>query len=265
MSIGSNTLTLIDTATNKVLKNVYLGRAPHEAFFTPDGKEIYAAVRGEDYVSVLKADTLEEITRVHTNPGPGMILFRPDGKYAFVPSSFTPELCVIDTASREVVARVPQASPFSPNLAVSADGKQVWFTLKDSGKTQIMDAAPPFAIIGTLATGPITNHVTCVDNAKGHFAYVTVGGTDEVKVYRREPPFEQVTTIPTGPLPHGIWGSPDGARVYIGLENGRGCRPSTRRKTRSSPRFPVASCRRRSFTCPARRLMAAMAPPICSP
>ena len=219
VSIGSNCLTLIDTATNKVLKNHYLGRSPHEAFFTPDGKEIYAAVRGEDYVSVLNAETLDELARIKTNSGPGMILFRPDGKYAFVPSSFTPELCVIDTAARQVVARVPQASPFSPNLAVSADGKQVWFTLKDSGQTQVMSTEPPFAILGTLPSGPITNHVTCVDNAKGHFAYVTVGGIDEVKVYRREPPFAQVATIATGALPHGIWGSPDGARIYIGLEN----------------------------------------------
>ena len=219
ISIGSNSITLIDTATNKVVKSRYLGRSPHEAFFTPDGKEIYAAVRGEDYVSVLNAETLDEITRIKTNSGPAMILFRPDGKYAFVPSSFTPELCVIDCATHEVVARVPQATPFSPNLAVSADGKQVWFTLKDSGKTQVMDAAPPFAILGTIASGPITNHVTCVDNAAGHFAYVTVGSLDEAKVYRREPPFEQVATIPTGALPHGIWGSPDGTRVYIGLEN----------------------------------------------
>lgn len=219
VSIGSNALTLIDTATNQVLKSCYLGRSPHEAFFTPDGKEIYAAVRGENYVSVLNAETLDEITRIKTNSGPGMILFRPDGKYAYVPSSFTPELCVIDTVKHEVVARVPQASPFSPNLAVSADGKQVWFTLKDTGKTQVMDAAPPFAILGTIASGPITNHVACVDNAAGHFAYVTVGSLDEVKVYRREPPFEQVATIPTGALPHGIWSSPEGARVYIGLEN----------------------------------------------
>ena len=219
VSIGSNAVTLIDTATNKVLKSRYVGRSPHEAFFTPDGKEIYVAVRGEDYVAVLNAETLDETTRIKTNSGPGMILFRPDGKYAFVPSSFTPELCVIDTKTHEVVARVPQASPFCPNLAVSADGKQVWFTLKDSGKTQAMEAAPPFAILGTIDSGPITNHVTTVDDSAGHFAYVTIGGLDEVKVYRREPPFEQVATIPTGALPHGIWGSPDGSRVYIGLEN----------------------------------------------
>ena len=249
VSIGSNSITLIDTASNQVLKNHYVGRSPHEAFFTPDGKEIYVAVRGEDYVAVLNAETPDEITRINTNSGPGMILFRPDGKYAFVPSSFTPELCVIDTATHDVVARVPQTSPFSPNLAVSADGKQVWFTLKDTGKTQVMSADPSFAMLGTIASGPITNHVTTVDNSAGHFAYVTIGSLDEVKVYRREPPFEQVATIPTGALPHGIWARRTARACTSVWKTKRRCKPSIRLRTRSSPPFPLASCRRRSSTC----------------
>jgi YVTN family beta-propeller protein len=219
VSIGSNSVTLIDTATNKIKGVVYIGRSPHEAFFTPDGKELWAVVRGEDYVSVIDPVKMKEIRRVQTANGPGMVLFRPDGRYAFVPSSFTPELDVVDTKSYKVVARVPQASPFSPNLAVSRDGTEVWFTLKDSGKTQGMSAEPPFHILTTLDTGPLTNHVTLIDNANGKFAYVTVGGENAVKVYRRGEKPELVSTITTGDLPHGIWGSGDGTRVYVGLEN----------------------------------------------
>jgi len=110
-------------------------------------------------------------------------------------------------------------SPFSPKLAVAADGKQVWCTRKDTCKTQGRSAEPPFTILGTIDSGPITNHVATVDLTSGHFAYVTVGGTDEVKVYRRDPPFEKVATIAVGALPHGVWSSPDGSRVYVGLEN----------------------------------------------
>jgi len=218
VSIGSNSVTLIDTATNTI-NGVYVGRSPHEAFFTPDGKELWVAVRGEDYVSVIDPVTRKEIRRVQTASGPGMVLFRPDGRYAFVPSSFTPELDVVDTQRYEVVARVPQASPFSPNLAVSRDGTEVWFTLKDSGKTQVMTARPPFRILDTLDTGPLSNHVALVDNARGQFAYVTVGGENAVKVYRRGEHPTLVATISTGDLPHGIWGSGDGSRIYVGLEN----------------------------------------------
>ena len=219
VSVGSNSVTFIETATNKINGVVYLGRSPHEAFFTPDGKELWVTVRGENYVSVIDALKMQEVRRVQTANGPGMVLFRPDGRYAYVPSSFTPELDVVETKRYKVIARVPQASPFSPNLAVSRDGKEVWFTLKDSGKTQVMSANPPFRILATLDTGPITNHVTFVDNASGHFAYVTVGEENVVKVYRRGAPPKWVATIPTGDLPHGIWGSGDGARVYVGLEN----------------------------------------------
>jgi YVTN family beta-propeller protein len=177
-------------------------------------------VRGENYVSVIDPIHQKEIRRIETANGPGMVLFRPDGKYAFVPSSFTPEMDVVDTATYQVIARVPQTTPFSPNLAVDQD--EVWFTLKDSGKTQIVSAKPPFHTLAVLETGPITNHVTFVTNAMGRFAYVSVGGKDEVLAYRREPGSapKLVATIKTGDLPHGIWGSDDGRRVYVGLENG---------------------------------------------
>ena len=220
VSIGSNSVTLIDTETNTVKGKIYVGRSPHEAFFRPDGRELWVTVRGENYVSVIDPVRRVETRRIETANGPGMVLFRPDGKYAFVPSSFTPEMDVIDTATYRVVARVPQASPFSPNLAVDQD--EVWFTLKDTGKTQIVSAKPPFKTLGVLETGPITNHVTFVNNAQGRFAYVTVGGRDQVLVYRRDagPAPKLVATIKTGDLPHGVWGSGDGRRVYVGLENG---------------------------------------------
>src|SRR6267154_2281187 len=53
VSIGSNSVTFIDTATNAVKHTTYVGRSPHEAFFTPDGKEVWVTVRGEDYIAVL--------------------------------------------------------------------------------------------------------------------------------------------------------------------------------------------------------------------
>ena len=220
ISIGSNSVTLIDTQTNSVKGTIYVGRSPHEGFFTPDGNELWVAVRGENYISVIDPFELRETRRIETANGPGMVLFRPDGKLAFVPSSFTTEMDVIDTATYQVIARVPQVSPFSPNLAVDQD--EVWFTLKDTGKTQVASARSPFRTLATLETGPISNHVTFVTNSRGRFAYVSVGGTNQVLVYRRGDGTapKLAATIPVGDLPHGIWGSGDGSRVYVGLENG---------------------------------------------
>jgi YVTN family beta-propeller protein len=219
VSIGSNSVSFIDTATNAVKHTTYVGRSPHEAFFTPDGKEVWVTVRGENYVSVLDAATFMEKTRITTPNGPGMQIFSPDGKYGYICSSFNPETVVIDTATKETVGRVKQDSPFCPNIAATPDGTQVWMTLKDIGRTMVFDAKPPFAVISSFDTGPITNHVNFATTRKGSFAYVTVGGLNQVKVFRTSD-FSQVATIPVGKLPHGIWPSGDGKKIYVGLENG---------------------------------------------
>ena len=220
VSIASNSVTLIDTATNKVRGTVYVGRSPHEAFFTPNGRELWVTVRGEDYVSVIDPKAMKEIRRVRLANGPGMTIFSTDGRYGFVCSSFTPELAVVDVKSHQIVKRLPQASPFCPNIAVSPENDEVWITLKDVGKVQVFSAKPPFEQIALLDTGPITNHVNFANNRNGRFAYITIGGTNEVKAYRRGAKPELVATIPVGDLPHGLWPSGDGTRVYVALENG---------------------------------------------
>src|SRR5215467_11118949 len=45
VSVGSNAVTLIDMTTNTVKGTVYVGRSPHEAFFTPNGRELWVTVR----------------------------------------------------------------------------------------------------------------------------------------------------------------------------------------------------------------------------
>lgn len=221
VSIGSNSVTFIDTASNRVKHVTYVGRSPHEAFFTPDGKEVWVTVRGENYIAVLDGASYEERARITVPAGPGMQIFSPDGQYGYVCSSFNPELAVISVANHKIVGTVKQASPFCPDLAATPDGKQVWLTLKDVGKVQVFNARPPFNVLKTLDTGPITNHVNIVHNAHGSFAYVSVGGSNQLKVFRTDD-FSQTAAIPVGALPHGLWPSGDGARIYVGLENGDG-------------------------------------------
>jgi YVTN family beta-propeller protein len=221
VSVGSNSVTFIDTATNAIKHTTYLGRSPHEAAFTQDGSELWVTIRGENYVSVIDSATYAEKSRITVPTGPGMQTFSPDGKYAYVCSSFTPETVVVAVSDHKIVGHVPQASPFCPNIAATPDGKQVWFTLKDSGKVEVFNARPPFQVLRIIESGPITNHVSFARNAKGAFAYVTIGGLNQVRVYRLTD-FKLCAIIATGDLPHGIWPAGDGSRVYVGLEGGDG-------------------------------------------
>ncbi len=221
ISIGSNSVSFIDTATNTVKHVAYVGRSPHEAFFTPDGREVWVSVRGEDYIAVLDGVTYAEKSRIKVPNGPGMVIFSPDGKLGYAASSFSPETVVISTADHAVVGRVKQKSPFAPDIAATPDGKQVWLTLKDVGRTMVFNAVAPFEVLRVIDTGPITNHVNFARIAAGQFAYVTVGGLNQVKVFRTDD-FSQVAAIGVGALPHGLWPSGDGTRMFVGLENADG-------------------------------------------
>ena len=218
VSVGSNSVTFIDTATNTVKHVTYVGRSPHEAFFTPDGREVWVSVRGEDYVSVLDGTSYVEKGRIRVPNGPGMVIFSPDGRYGFVCSSFSPETVAIGTADHEIAGHLTQESPFCPDIAASPDGQQVWLTLKDVGRVMAFEAKPPFRHLKTLSPGPLTNHVNFARTKDGQLAYVTVGGLNQIHVYRTSD-FERVARISTGDLPHGLWPSGDGTRMYLALEN----------------------------------------------
>jgi YVTN family beta-propeller protein len=219
VSNGSNSVTFIDTATNAVKGKTYIGRSPHEGFFTADGKEVWAVVRGEDYISVIDPKTFRETRRIQTAPGPGMVQFLPDGKLAFAVSSFTPEVDVIDVKKHKIIKRIPVVSPFSPFLQFTPDFKEMWMTHKDVGKVTRIDTKT-LKVKGVIDTGFITNHLAFAKVDGQTYAYVTIGGENLVKVYTTDDAPKLVSSIPTGALPHGIWTSDDSNRIYVGLENG---------------------------------------------
>ncbi|MYM26872.1 hypothetical protein GTP58_00875 [Duganella sp. CY15W] len=218
---GSNSVTFIDTATNKVKGKTYVGRSPHEGFFTANGKEVWVVVRGEDYISVIDPVTFKETRRIQTDLGPGMVQFHPDGKLAFVVSSFTPTVDIIDVASHAVIKRISVASPFSPFLQFTPDYSEIWMTHKDVGKVTRISTTT-LEVTGVIDTGFITNHLAFAKVGGEVRAYVTVGGENAVKVYSTGKEARLLATIATGALPHGAWTSDDNTRVYVGLENGDG-------------------------------------------
>lgn len=217
VAIGSNALILISTENNKMLKTIYLGRSPHEPTFTPDSKQVWVSVRGEAYVSVVDVDLMKEIKQIPVADGPGMISFSPDGTIAYVCSSFTPEVDIINTKSYQIIKKIPVVSPFSPNIFTSPKGDWVAMTHKDVGMVTVLNTKTQ-TVAKVINTGAVTNHVSfCYTNNKLMMP-VTVGGENKVRIFDVADDFKQTDTIKVDAVPHGIWASPDGKQLYVGLE-----------------------------------------------
>jgi hypothetical protein len=192
VSIGSNSVTFIDTATNASSTSPMCGRSPHEAFFTPDGKEVWVTVRGENYIAVLDARLCREAA--HRGAGrAGMQIFSPDGKYGYICSSFNPETVVVSVADHAIVARVSRT-------ARSARTSPRRRTASRSGSPEGHPArrwcSTPAAVQRSEDDRTGRSPTTSTSPARRrHVRLCHVGGLNEVKVFRTDD-FSQVATSP---------------------------------------------------------------------
>lgn len=260
--VTSNAVQLIDTATNTVTSSAHVGRSPHEGFVSPDGTQVWTAVRGEDYVVATDVTTGEVVDEIQTAKGPSKVVFSPDGSRAYVNHFFANELSVIDTTSHEVIERVeiPPEAGSSADEAISPDGAEVWLGHPATGKTTVVNVAD-LAVETVLDTGPRTNHPNFVTTAEGELAYVTVGGMNQTLVYRRSEdaaPPEPVAQIKnSGASPHGIWRARTARESTWRSRSPTPWTSSTPRPTRSSTPSGSARTRRPSSTWPGRPRRAA--------
>ncbi|MFF1354449.1 beta-propeller fold lactonase family protein [Streptomyces sp. NPDC058297] len=221
VSVTSNTVDIIDTATNKVVNETDVGRASHEGTFTADGKQFWVADRGRDTVTIVDAVHGGVVSTIKVGPGPSKVVLSPDGGTAYINHISAPEITAVDVKSHKVLHTVKGlGDSFSSDEAISPDGTELWATHKRVGLTSVIDLKHR-RVAAVLKTGPDSNHPNFADTKAGSFVYQTVGGLDETVVYRREPggtPHLVTRIHNSGHAPHGIWPAGDGTRMYVGME-----------------------------------------------
>ena len=224
IDVTTNSVHVIDTATNAVVHTIYVGRAPHEGFFSPDGSQIWVAERGQDTIAVIDWRNDRVVDRIRSEDGPSKVVFSPDGRFAYVNHMRANAFDVIDVASHKILQRVdvPSAAGGSSDEAISPDGKEIWLGMPNNGKTTAIVNAQNYRVEAVLDTGPRTNHPNFVTVDGVDYAYLTVGGLGQTLVYRRSTTGEAPTLVKTianhGAGPHGLWPSPDNTRMYVALQ-----------------------------------------------
>lgn len=106
-NIRSNSLTLIDVATRRVLRHVLVGKGPEGVAVHPSGAFLYVAAQHEDVVQVVSTRTHELIAREQVGSVPVRMAFSPDGRFAFVPNRHSKDVSVVDTDRHREIKRVP--------------------------------------------------------------------------------------------------------------------------------------------------------------
>ncbi len=120
---ASDTIDVIDTATNKVVQVISGIELPHGIAFSPDGARIYISNEAESVLDVVDRKSGEILRKVALSARPNNLAITKDGSQVLVGIRTQPGvLDVIDTTSLQRVKSIPVGGPVH-NLYVTPDGK----------------------------------------------------------------------------------------------------------------------------------------------
>ena len=106
----SNTVSVVNTATNTVVATVPVGIQPLAVAITPDGAFAYVTnsgwIFGSNSVSVIDTHTNAVTATIAVGNFPIGVAFAPNGAFAYVVNDGANSVSVIDTPTKTVVATI---------------------------------------------------------------------------------------------------------------------------------------------------------------
>jgi len=109
---------VVDLRAGKVIKTVELPPLPpgtpkpfldtytHGLALAPDERELYVTSMPGNAIHIFSLPGLERTTKIEVGRDPNWIVFRRDGRFAFVSNTTDNSVSVIDTVSRKVAATI---------------------------------------------------------------------------------------------------------------------------------------------------------------
>jgi len=206
-------VVVVNTTTNKVIKEIMPGWSPRFVNISPDGTRIYVGdSMNRIYIIDTASDELTDSVLLSrpTTYIPGDIAVTPDGSMVLVSANGIHQVLVIDTATHAVLARFDASSNA---IAISRDGKRAYvpgvrFTIIDIPSLTARYIDMPDIEGGSLK----------IDLSKDErIAYIADSQRDILQVVDLEN-WRLITNIPVGNMggpEFDLTVTPDGNKVFV--------------------------------------------------
>ncbi len=211
---ASNSVSVIDLATEQVNGTIDVYKSPTRVATTPDGSKAYVIDHAlpESSLSVIDANT-GAVIKTADNPKTEYIdvLTSPDGKSVYLSTKFwSSGIAVLDPATgalnRSIV--LPQDSKVPNHMALSPKGRFLYLTYDD--RTLVYD------VIDNKVRGKIDyvgdGTAVCAPGGDVYVASKSLGIVLPIDATTRQPVYERAVYVPS---PGDMAVSPDGKRLYV--------------------------------------------------
>jgi YVTN family beta-propeller protein len=247
----SNSVAVIDLATNAIIKNITVGESPHDIKISDDQQRVYTTDIDSGTVSVINSTSNTLIDQIETGGnravhgiaifndtmyvgdvyGGKILLINDDGQiineikvgagpeYVEVSpngkflyvANLWSPISVVDIAQNKVIKEIDSGE--TPHgLSFTDDGSRLFIVNMNSNTLSVIDATR-HEVIKTISVGNRPEYVALTPDER--FAFVTNLGSDTVSVVDVES-LQVIKEIPVGgDSPHGIAFSLDGDMAYV--------------------------------------------------
>ncbi|MCY9195317.1 YncE family protein [Bacillus atrophaeus] len=167
---SNKTVTIIDTNTHTVVKNISVPYTPYELGVTPDKRYTYVLHHNYNLVTVIDNTTLRATAFIPIEGRPFQIAFDPAGAFAYVLTNFSDSIYVINTETKSVERVIGNIAVLPASIAIDRTGQFAYVVDNASGSINKIDLAAGSSA-GVL-TGLYSPNIMAIA-PNNQFAYVT--------------------------------------------------------------------------------------------
>ncbi len=211
---NSNTVSVINLATNTVSATITVGGSPTGVSVRPDGSKVYVTNQSTSTVSIINAATNSVSATIPVGSYPIGISVSPDGTKVYVANYGANTVSVINTATNTVSATISVGS-YPIGISVSPDGSKVYVANRGANTVSVINTATN-TVTATITVG--TNPYGVSVSPDGTMVYIANYNSNTVSVINSATN-TVLATITVGTHPIGISVSPDGTNIYVTNRN----------------------------------------------
>lgn len=135
---GSDQVSAIDLATQKIKWSLPVGKLPAGIAMTPDDKHLLVGIMGSNYVEVIDWRTQKSVKRIKAGDGAHNFRAQGDNRLTYVSNRVSNSINIIDQKTLENVGIINV--PGGPDcMEITEDGKTMWVTLRWIKKVAVVD------------------------------------------------------------------------------------------------------------------------------
>jgi YVTN family beta-propeller protein len=178
---GSNTISVIDGKTNKVVATIPVGTSPHGvvALDSPVGgfSTIYVTNSGSNTISVIDGKTNKVVATIPVGSHPNSLYKTSDNRTIYTINTISNTISVIDGKTNKVVATIPVGT--SPHDIIGSMLGKLYVTNSGSDNVSVIDGKTN-KVVATIPSGNLPNDVASDETYSK--IYVTNSGSNKVSV-----------------------------------------------------------------------------------